>query len=303
MDNTLPQIVENYQNIELANSPDGELVLKFGDGIETLFAKQPVDFKYFNPQSLQGNPEKLNKYHGKFYFEHLDDVQEKLRVIPVCEYTRSRTLWEDDGKGSGGQVICRSFDGEYPAPTIHVPVSTQCGTLVQQTGAVLPTLKESCPKAKFGDDGSRPECQESRYIIFFDMDLMARIGVWIKGTALSSWNRFAKNHFKGMEQKKFIRRSQANQAKAKNIVYYMSLSPEKNRTAIVWEKDDEATAEEINQVHPVIEMYREYYFSKKDLIKSSPDEEPETVEAQHQDADVDVESKNAEQNLENFDMD
>lgn len=234
-----------------------------------------------------------------FHFPFVDEVFESLRVIPICELRITRTLWDSDGRGGASQSLCSSRDGENPSPNVENPISPEgCGKLTYNNRSATVRFEPYCSKAKFGPTGERPACSESRFVIFLDTNLLAPIGIWLNGQALGEWNKFARNHFSSLYQKKFFRNKEGKQGA--NVIYNMSLSPQKNRTALVWERDSEATVEEINKLNTLAEFYKHYMFIKRDLIKSDAPE-PEKIEGRVEDADTSFNDEKGE-NLEITDL-
>lgn len=300
----VPALVEDYTALQLTE--DGsDYWIQLEDGTEVPFSTIPIDVKYYNPQTLQGDPEEYSRLYGKWHFPFLDDVQDTLKVVPICELVRRRTMWADDGSGGNSKMSCGSPDGEYPFNWLAPALADRCGKMKYNQHSVLPSFEPHCENAKFGSNGEAPACSESRFVLFLDLDLLAPIGLWFNGKAISEWNAFAKNHFKAAEQRKFIRRSQANQVRPKNVAYWMSQKPEKNRVSLVWEKDNEIPTEEINKFQPLVEMYRAYFFKRQEDFQAQMNATEETEEAEKLPSEADTslqQGEEASESLENFDM-
>lgn len=185
-----PKIVETSEGPEFVLEDEGNIPVD--NSISNRWDKQ-IQLEVIQPGTVKKNPH-LAKLVGQYRIvnstygeDHPMKYRESLKLLPMAELRRSRTLMPEFSEKEDNKPICKSLDGVVPDPRIEMPVSEACGAYIQTNGKSR--FVPSCPKAKW-DSGDPPECKDSKTLAFFDLELGLPVTLQLKSTGLSSWNAF-----------------------------------------------------------------------------------------------------------------
>lgn len=124
------------------------------------------------PRLRIGQPMSNGITEGMFLNEATGEEIEQLQVVFLTERP-SRVLFDDDGNW-----LCRSNDGNFPAATTDGVISETC---------------VACQYAKWGDDGTPPQCKEYWNFLAIDLASMKPLMLQVHGVSMRPADAFMQN--------------------------------------------------------------------------------------------------------------
>ena len=164
----------------------------FGEGDSRTVVINDEVYDYVKPLSafivqtghVSKNPA-LASAIGKLAYDEMGETIDVRDYLLVGELGVSRNFYV--GSDSNKERACWSADGIVPSSKVMAPMSSVC--MQCATSAKGETeFHAVCDKAVWSD-GKRPDCQEIKHILLFDLEHCVPVKVPLRGLAISSWNK------------------------------------------------------------------------------------------------------------------
>jgi len=141
---------------------------------------------YIIPRMRIVQPTSKEGTAGNFRMNLTGEEFVSLRVVGV-KAEAGRVLWDRDGGGQ--EPICKSNDGFFPAEDVTEPVCSACLEVVKLKGG-REMSRPVCPKAQWGEDHARPECDATYNLLCLNAEDDLPFWLTLSGTSISAFRRF-----------------------------------------------------------------------------------------------------------------